>query len=243
MSVSEPARCAGEPHRRAEHRWRRSPVMTVGTSELARAAKAKPRSAYLASPKATVGSDVGERAERDRVHGRASSVRLTRRASANASEDVAASRAERRVAETEGRQREACPAPVSWLRAAERATRRRGTRRPRRAKYAGWTKIERNERATERTSADWNEHGASGGIIPERLVRSASPWSTGERGVLPTNRIRSEGLRVRRRKKGVADDDERNRVFVRPGGSSSFSTSESDVAKRTSGARGASEAA
>lgn len=31
--------------------------------------------------------------------------------------------------------------------------------------------------------------------IPERLVRSASPWSTGERGALPTNRIRSEGLR------------------------------------------------
>jgi len=58
--------------------------------------------------------------------------------------------------------------------------------------------------------------------IPERLVRSASPWSTGERGALPTNRPRSEGLRVRRRRRGGANDDERNRVPVRPGGSSAF---------------------
>ena len=73
--------------------------------------------------------------------------------------------------------------------------------------------------------------------IPERLVRSASPWSTGERGALPTNRIRSEGLR---RSSAESMRSKRRRTrnsLVRPGGSSAFPTSGSDVAKRTIGAK------
>jgi len=48
--------------------------------------------------------------------------------------------------------------------------------------------------------------------------RSASSWSTGERGALPTNRIRSEGLR-RSSDAGTTSGP----AFVRPGGSSAFS--------------------
>jgi len=209
----------GQP-RRTRRRVRRSPVMTTDTG--------------LASER-----------EESRVHGRAVSGRLLRRA--NVESECVGRRSGFTRRETHCRDRRS---PVRGVSCAgfvaaccrtndetprnsareESEVRRMNEKRRERASPEATTKEERHRARREQTSGARRRpvrraerSGRAEGVratavrtsrasnranqcglerarskrrkIPERLVRSASPWSTGERGALPTNRIRSEGLR------------------------------------------------